>query len=188
MIKKGMTVKEAAELWVSQFNRFPQDMIQKLMECDVGSWREVTLPATGDKVYVFDLPDNDIEGNEIDATEPTGQIIEYLKDEGMCLIELDDGPEILVEDGDFEVERYSRLPMWGYLWRFEDSADDYWMEELDGIQVMSDCGFRIYQSDDWGYFFGIDGCGYDFYESHWIPAYRKRGLKWHDESAEKREE
>ena len=65
-----------------------------------------------------------------------------------------------------------------------DSADDYWMEELDGIKVMSDCGFRIYESDDWGYFFGIDGCGYDFYEAHWIPAYRKRGLQWHDPETE----
>ena len=52
---------------------------------------------------------------------------------------------------------------------------------------MSECGFRIYENDEIGYFFGIDKAGYDFYESHWVPLYKKRGLLWHDERAEKRE-
>ena len=45
---------------------------------------------------------------------------------------------------------------------------------------MSECGFRIYYSEKYGYFFGIDGAGYDFYEAHWIPLYKARGLKWHE--------
>ena len=28
----------------------------------------------------------------------------------------------------------------------------------------------------------MDGCGYDFYLEHWVPLYKARGLKWHDES------
>ena len=44
---------------------------------------------------------------------------------------------------------------------------------------MADCGFRIYEQEDYGYIFGIDGAGYDFYEAHWIPLYKARGLKWH---------
>lgn len=74
--------------------------------------------------------------------------------------------------------------MWGWLWQFGDSADDYWLEELDGIRIMSECGFRIYEHEEWGYFFGIDGAGYDFYEAHWEPLYRARGLQWHDPKAE----
>lgn len=58
------------------------------------------------------------------------------------------------------------------------------MDELDGIKKMSECGFRIYEHDEWGYFFGIDGCGYSFYDEHWIPLYKKRGLQWHDPKAE----
>ena len=42
-------------------------------------------------------------------------------------------------------------------------------------------GFRIYESEEFGYFFGIDGAGYNFYDSHWIPLYDARGLKWHRE-------
>ena len=50
---------------------------------------------------------------------------------------------------------------------------------------MSECGFRIYKHEEWGCFFGIDGAGYNFYDAHWIPLYKARGLKWHDEAAEK---
>ena len=35
-----------------------------------------------------------------------------------------------------------------------------------------------------GYFFGIDGAGYSFYEEHWIPLYKARGLQWHKENEE----
>ena len=85
-----------------------------------------------------------------------------------------------VTNSDNEDENYDQLPMWGTMWSFGDSLDNYWLEEKDGIIRMSQCGFRIFESEEFGYFFGIDGAGYDFYESHWIPLYNERGLKWHD--------
>ena len=39
-------------------------------------------------------------------------------------------PFLSFEDGCFEVQRYDSLPMWGTMWQFGDSADDYWLEEL----------------------------------------------------------
>ena len=73
------------------------------------------------------------------------------------------------------------LPMWGTMWTFGESLDEDWARE--NIQIMQDCGFRVYENDDFGIIFGIDGAGYNFYESHWIPLYKARGLKWHDENA-----
>ena len=35
MLGKGMTVSEATHRWVQEFNRFPQDMISKLMSIDI---------------------------------------------------------------------------------------------------------------------------------------------------------
>ena len=78
------------------------------------------------------------------------------------------------EDADY-------LPMWGTMWSFGDSADDYWLEEEDGLELMAKCGFRIYEQEDFGYLFGIDGAGYSFMEAHWIPLYKARGLHWHEE-------
>lgn len=178
MIRKGMTIREAAVKWASEFNTFPQDMIQKLMDLEPDSWREVTKPSYGKRVYVFNLPDG------CEDYSDYGEIENYLEEQDIYLINLDDGNTIEVGIDDFEVQNDDYLPMWGWLWQFKNSADDWWMEEGDGIQIMSDCGFRIYEHDEWGYFFGIDGAGYDFYEDHWIPLYRKRGLQWHDPETE----
>ena len=89
--------------------------------------------------------------------------------------------EEVTESDEEEYEYYNDVfPAWGWMWSFDDSADDYWLEELDGIRIMSDLGFRVYKSEEFGYFFGIDGAGYNFYEAHWIPLYKARGLQWHD--------
>lgn len=73
------------------------------------------------------------------------------------------------------------LPMWSTMWTFGESLDEDWARE--NIQVMQDCGFRVYENEDFGIIFGIDGAGYNFYENHWIPLYKARGLKWHNENA-----
>ena len=95
---------------------------------------------------------------------------------------MSDKPIPVTED-EIEVERDYGLPMWGTMWSFGDNIDNDWLRGefgQDGLRLMADCGFRIYESDDWDIIFGIDGCGYDFYESHWIPLMDARGLHWYD--------
>lgn len=176
MIAKGMTINDAAHRWVAEMNAYPQDMIRTLMEAKPCDWHEVTMPRVCDRVYVYNLPDG------CDEYDSSGEIESI--DNDAYRIKLDDDNTVEVGIDDFDVERDSWLPMWGWLWSFGDSADDYWMNELDGIKKMSECGFRIYEHEEWGYFFGIDGCGYSFYEAHWIPAYKARGLQWHDPATE----
>ncbi len=74
--------------------------------------------------------------------------------------------------------------MWGTIWSFGDNLDQYWLEERGGLEEMSKCGFRIFNHDFYGCYFGIDGAGYDFYKEHWIPLYLARGLHWHKEDSE----
>ena len=169
-----MTIEEAARKWVGEMNAIPYGMIEKLMSIEDDDISEVTEPAIGDRVYVFNLPE------EYAGNDDEGEIEDILHEENACIIKLDDGTSVKVCRNDLEVEYYSALPMWGTLWMFGDSADDWWLEKDDGIKKMSECGFRVYESEEFGYFFGIDGAGYDFYEAHWIPLYKARGLKWHD--------
>lgn len=185
MIRKGMTVSEAAHRWVQGFNALPQGMIATLMEAKPCDWHEVTMPAEYDRVYVTNLPDVDVAGNEFEADDCEGKIIE-IRDNEFCpyLVELDNGTIIELEADDMEVEYDDNLPMWGTMWSFGDGCDDWWLSDKDGIKIMSECGFRVFENEEWGYFFGIDGAGYDFYEAHWIPAYRKRGFEWHDPATE----
>lgn len=168
MRKSGMTRLDAAHEWVREFNAIQQGMLYPFMKD--GSLSEVTVPATGDRVCV-------LHGS---TEEPYGSITKYDVERNLYTIELDDGKEVKLNPEDFEVERDDYFPMWSVMWSFGDNCDDYWLEEEDGIRIMSECGFRIYEHEEFGYFFGIDGCGYDFYEAHWLPLYNARGLQWHD--------
>lgn len=171
-----MTRLDAAHEWVREFNAIQQGIIERLMRDNPDEWTEVTVPSAGDRVYVYDVPE---------GYSHEGEIHNYDMESDLYFIEPDEGEMLSVERDDFEVERYGGLPMWSTMWSFGDSVDDYWLEEMNGIQIMSDCGFRIYQHEEFGYFFGIDGAGFDFYEAFWLPLYNARGLQWHDEETDK---
>ena len=163
------TIREATEAWVHEMNAIQQGMISRLFQDNPEDWTEVTKPSKYDRVYVYENGDY-------------GEITEIEDD--IYTIELDNGEVIECESSDFEINRDDYLPMWGTMWSFGDSCDDWWLEECNGIELMSQCGFRIYESEEFGYFFGIDGAGYDFYENHWIPLYKARGLQWHETETE----
>lgn len=57
MVREYNTINEAAHLWVGEFNAIQQGMIEKLMGMNPDDWTEITKPAAGDTVYVYDLPD-----------------------------------------------------------------------------------------------------------------------------------
>lgn len=160
---------EAARAWVDEFDRIPYGIIEKLLKNNIEELYEVTPPARCDRVYCYDL-------NEYgEVTEASAESL---------TVELDNGEVVTVTPEDVEVQRDDFLPMWGTLWAFSDSCDNYWIEELGGLQAMANCGFRIYEQEDYTYIFGIDGAGYDFYDAHWLPLYEARGLKWHKEEEE----
>lgn len=171
MLKEGMTINDAAHEWVREMNAFPRDMIEMLMSTNPDDWCEVTKPSLGDRVYVYEHGYGRI--SSIDKGE----------DETVYHVELDEGTTAFIEcsEVDFEVERDDSLPMWGTMWSFGDNLDDEWLGCDENLSLMSECGFRIFSSDEFGFFFGIDGSGYSFYEAHWIPLYKARGLQWHDE-------
>lgn len=161
------TIDDAVHAWVNEFSRFPTDMIAKLMSVDEGDeWREVTRCRVGDRISGYTIDDGEIIG---------------ISDDGICTIRTDGG-EIVTGDfnSDFDIERDDILPMWGWMWQFGDMLDDEWLEDEKNVQKMSQCGFRIYHHDEWGYFFGIDGAGFDFYAERWAPLYIARGLHWHE--------
>lgn len=166
------TVREATEAWVKEFNAIPISVVEKLIKADLDDFHEITPPTMNDRVYVYNEHDD-------------GEITAYDKTNEMYTIKTDHGDTIQVEREDFEVIHDTILPMWGTMWSFGESIDDDWLDPQwknvigDGLQAMADCGFRVYESEDYGHVFGIDGAGYDFYESHWIPLYKARGLKWH---------
>lgn len=176
MTKTGVTIRQAAEKWVNGFNAIPQSVVEKLAKADIDSIHEITPPSRYDRVYVC-CGDHDGEYGEILHVSD--------EDDESYVIKLDDEETpVTLSSEDFEVENDGFLPMWGTMWTFGEGIDNWWIEEKADLQAMADCGFRIYEQEDFEYIFGIDGAGYDFYDQHWIPLYKARGLQWHDESVE----
>lgn len=179
MLKEGMTILDAAQRWVGQFNAIPTGMVEKLMRQSRDEWREITLPSRADRVYVNKFPPQGCK------RYGEGELVKVFRDKDVYQIRLDDGRVIEAAGQDVEPMYDDIVPMWGTMWSFGERMDDDWLMAPGALRAMSDCGFRIFESDEFGYFFGIDGAGYDFYEQHWEPLYRARGLEWHDPKAEK---
>ena len=105
MVREYNTINEAAHLWVGEFNAIPQGMIAKLMQADPEDWHEVTLPSCGDRVYVYNLPD------EVDTLEHGGELQSYDEETDLWCIKLDDGTLVSADEDDFDVEYDGSLPM-----------------------------------------------------------------------------
>ena len=173
------TMLDACHAWVREFNAIPSSVVEKLMDIDP-YFTEITPPCMYDRVrIIFD-----------EYAGEKGEIIETNANNTACYyrIRLDSGKEILKYADDIEViDQEGWLPMHGVMWTFGDSLDEDWALGRyceSHLQDMADCGFRLYESEDFGLIFGIDGCGYNFYgteddPSHWLKLYKARGLKWH---------
>jgi len=145
--------KEACELWVRRdFSMIPVSLIEKAYESNYFEDIEILAPTLDDYRE------------------------EYKKDNEYCESDCDEccSDDCLIS---YE-EHYPKIPMWGWVFVPDDPCDHEWLRKYPGIAA--DCGFIVYETEEIGVYLGVNGAGYDFYESHWIPLYRARGLKWHD--------
>ena len=177
-----MTMLEACRSWVREFNAIPYSAVSKIMEFDE-SIQEITPPALYQRVRIW----------ADEHCGEKGEVIETNVDDtdGLYKIKLDSGEEVLKYKDDLEIiELEGDLPIWGFMWTFEENIDTEWAngDYLGShLQEMANAGFRIYESEDFGLLFGIDGAGYDFYGTEedpgpWLKLYKARGLKWHKEA------
>jgi hypothetical protein len=66
---------------------------------------------------------------------------------------------------------------WGTLFAPNEVLDSEWL--IEHATEVADLGIYVFESDFFECLLGIDGGGYDFYEAHWVPLYKLRGLQWH---------
>lgn len=173
---KFNTIQETCQLWVERdMIQVPMSVVEKLqMQSNYTDITEITPPSRGDRISIWS---GDYDGEH-------GEIVRHVDgDEYTVQLDSDEYPDpVTVFSDEFDVERDDVLPMWGTMWALKDCCDIRWLEG--NLHAVANCGFRIYESEDYGYLIGIDGAGYDFYESHWLPLYKARGLHWHTEDKE----
>lgn len=175
-MRSGKTIRDAAHEWVREMNAVPTDMVRDCVREHEWKITELTPITKGDNVCFWDGVT--VRGQGLDGY---GEVVEVL-DEQYKVRDSETDWILLVDKDRVEVECRDWLPCWGTMWMTNDSADDYWIENH--LEEMAQCGFRIFEHEDYGYIYGIDGAGYDFYSEHWIPLYKVRGLRWHDPIAE----
>lgn len=156
------TIKEAVRKWVNEFNGVEQTLISESMKNNIDNWYELQTYQKGDYI----------------TYKENWEEYEVMEIKGDTLTIIIDGEEVEINKDEAEKEQDSLLPIWGTMWTFGEGIDEDWARE--NIDIMGKCGFRVYEYQETGtLYFGIDGAGYDFYEQHWIPLYKARGLKWH---------
>lgn len=111
---KGMTISDAAHRWVSEMNAYPQDMIRVLMDAKPLDWREITAVGPGQRVYVYNLPEENPDGEPYRSSEHFGEITDCF-DHDTYRVSMDDGESILVKEDDFGRAYDEGLPMWGWM-------------------------------------------------------------------------
>lgn len=168
-----MTLKEAVELWVNRdMIAIPMTVVEKLQQfSDYADIEEVTPITKYSKVW----------SSEYQELGEVSEVILNDDKELIATVDFENGETHDVPIEDLSPEEDSSLPMWSTMWAFSDPCNSNWIDDEDNQRKMAECGFRIYESEDYGYIFGIDGAGYSFYDSHWLPLYKARGLHWHNE-------
>lgn len=54
MINNKISILNATRHWVRGFNAFPQTMLSLIIEQNPDAWSEVTIPAVGDSVFMYE--------------------------------------------------------------------------------------------------------------------------------------
>lgn len=152
-----MKTRETVALWVRMsLNEFPRKMIRRAMHSDEDSWEEITTPILGNTVHTY-------------TKHSVATIIEC-NGKGNYTVEYADGSREIISRDEFIVEHKQELPTWPIIWNFKDSIYDDWISN-GGVDILSECGFRVFHSDDFGFFFGVDDTNCDFLTRYWLPLY-----------------
>lgn len=170
---KYKTIREATESWVHGMEFIHLGLIKDAVRGREEAWHELTPLTIGESVYCSNAIN--LKGEICDGY---GEIVKISKEN--VVVRMADTDEDALADKNYVYdEEREEFPMWYIMFQPRESIDEEWISQ--NLQAVADCGFRIYEHDDYGIYLGIDGCGYDFYSEHWIPLYKARGLQWHDE-------
>lgn len=150
-------LREKVEKWLNRVNLIPTEMISSLAELE-GGWTEITTPTIhADRVFC--------------TKEDSYGVITGSK-EDFYEVELDNGKVIQATEKELQVSYDEKYPMWGRMFSLDDPVDKEWLRRKDSVRSLSECGFRVFKSEKYGTYFGLDNGGCDFVDQYWTPLYK----------------
>jgi hypothetical protein len=160
-----MNKAEAVQKWVDGFNNIPQEWVKIVAESDS---EYPTLPMWG-TMFIVERFDGE------KMLENSRRMV-YDKEQ----IDLDEIEEKEGEKRRQEVEKAIEDDAW-------DVLEDYIDEEMEGANCVlkdgSPTSIFIYEIMD-EYVIGVNGAGFNFFDSVWPSLYDACGLHWHTDEDE----
>lgn len=164
-----MTIREATQEWLKEFNEIPNQVIIEMAKSD-----EQISCYDSDNFRLISSPA--IQCGYCSANYDGDKSLKELQEENNVKCEYcEDNTGDLWEIG---YPEYAFPTGWGTLFSPKSSFDSEWMAK--NADQISKLGIFVFDSDIYGIILGIDAGGFDFYDAYWIPLYKLRGLKWHD--------
>ena len=165
IVKEYNTAKEQAEFF---FNREFNTIDSELVKNSEGYF-DIVRPST----HLIMQDYFDAYGNEEELRE---QFEEDMLNEGESYA--DEQFFDWVEENNSEFDDYMwgdwqdyNYPMWGYVF----GCDRFYIDsDYMDVDKLYELGIGVLDHDT-GYYLFISGAGYDFYEAHWIPLFKKLG-------------
>jgi hypothetical protein len=130
-------------------NEIPREVIEKL-----DTFYEVTPIKVGDNITV---PPNE------KAPYGAGVVMQF-SDNNMVAVKHENGKTYYLPKGWIEHDwKRTPLPTHSTMWYFKNLSDFEWLEN-GGLDVMAECGFRIYKEDYFRYIFGVKENGQHYWK------------------------
>lgn len=174
---KDRATLEAARRLVNGFSCIPYGWA-KLIAQHIDDDECVALPMWGTLFKVEDGCDNRsikkmLVAIGVSTDDDISDIREFIEEKGID-VTLDDYLLGEPEDEDYDLEKVV------------DAVNEEWRESYDEDCALADSGWEavgttglIAREFDGHLLLGVNGAGYDFFESHWIPLYKALGYSWH---------
>lgn len=148
-----MNYKEAVEKLMYCMSTVDSGVIAALMLAQGDDWEEVTTPCVGCRVTLYE-GDDEIDG---EVHQLSYDIATQKTSYG---IDVGDEDDMWTDDTSlFDVVFDSILPNCDVMFSPQNVFGDFltpnWFEH-GGIEILSQIGFRVYKSNTFGYFFGVD--------------------------------
>lgn len=173
-----MTRREAVSKLMHTISVVDTGVIAALMLAQPEDWEEVTTPAIGDHVVIYE-GDEEIEGD-------VHQLAYDTKNKKTSYgIDIGEEEDLWVDSKSdvFDVVFGEVLPNCNNMFSGRmisgDLISDEWYED-GGIEILSKIGFRVFKSEQFGYFFGLADCenDADILEECFDMLYDELGLQW----------
>lgn len=159
---------------IMSLNAVDTGMIAALMALDPTTWKEITTPSMNMPVVVYD-GDDEIEGvvSQIVFDSQTGEVAYG--------IDIGESEDVYCDGSMVDVTFDDLLPDHPYMFSTKSNVcaenDTEHLLPIDsmtpwlingGVNIMSECGFRVFESTEFGIFFG---CDRDDWEQCWELLY-----------------